>query len=158
MSTSSTKDTTTASTTNPWGPQAGPLTSAFTNAGNAYNTASTAVAPTNFTAQMTPDQLCELRRWRENEYRATLADRRRTLCNPTDLLEIRIPTILCESCFCAKVDGILVLYRGADVLTESWKSDLANILDEVHIIAIRRKGERGNRRRDVRQDFGVGWA
>jgi hypothetical protein len=52
MGTSSTKDTT--STTNPWGPQADALTSAFTNAGNAYNTASTAVAPTNFTAAMDP--------------------------------------------------------------------------------------------------------
>lgn len=41
-------------TTNPWGPQAGALTSAFSNAGNAYNTASGAVAPTNFTAQMDP--------------------------------------------------------------------------------------------------------
>jgi hypothetical protein len=52
LSTSSTKDTT--STTDPWAPQASALTSAFTNAGNAYNTASTAVAPTNFTAAMDP--------------------------------------------------------------------------------------------------------
>ena len=57
MSTASTKDTTTSNTTDPWAPQAGALTSAFANAGNAYNTASQAVAPTNFTAQMTPDQL-----------------------------------------------------------------------------------------------------
>jgi hypothetical protein len=45
------------SQTSPWAPQAAALTSAFSNAGNAYNTASTAVAPTNFTATMTPDQL-----------------------------------------------------------------------------------------------------
>ena len=40
------------------------------------------------------------------------------------------PKILCESCFGARVDGIFVAYRGADVLAESWESDLANILDE----------------------------
>jgi hypothetical protein len=75
---------------------------------------------------MTPD----LRQWLEDEYRATLARHRRSLCSHTDRLEIQIPTILCESCFCAKADGIFVLYRGADVLTESWKSDLACTLDD----------------------------
>jgi 5-methylcytosine-specific restriction endonuclease McrA len=75
---------------------------------------------------MTPD----LRRWLEHEYRATIAHHRRSLCSPTDLLEIRIPTILCESCFSAEVDGIFVLYRGPDVLPESWESDLAGIMDE----------------------------
>jgi 5-methylcytosine-specific restriction endonuclease McrA len=71
-----------------------------------------------------------LRQWLQDEYRATLARHRRSLCSPTDLLEIRIPTILCESCFCAKVDGIFVSYRGPDVLAESWASDLAIALDE----------------------------
>jgi hypothetical protein len=54
MSTSSDKTTTASSTTDPWAPQASALTSAFTNAGNAYNQASTAAAPTDFTAQMDP--------------------------------------------------------------------------------------------------------
>ena len=55
----SSKTTTTSgsTTTNPWAPQAGALTDAFGKAQNAYNTASGAVAPTDFTAQMTPDQL-----------------------------------------------------------------------------------------------------
>ena len=75
---------------------------------------------------MTPD----LRRWLEDEYRATLAEHRKKNCGFTDRLEIRIPEILCESCFCARVDGVFVLYRGPDVLPESWESDLANILDE----------------------------
>ena len=75
---------------------------------------------------MTPD----LRRWLEDEYRATMAHHRKKLCGSTDRLEIRIPTILCESCFGAKVDGIFVRYCGPDVLPESWESDLANILDE----------------------------
>jgi hypothetical protein len=59
MSTSSTKDTTTSnqSTTDPWAPQAGALAGAFGNAQNAYNQASQAQAPTDFTAQMTPAQL-----------------------------------------------------------------------------------------------------
>jgi hypothetical protein len=56
MSTGSTKNTSTtnASQTDPWAPQATALTSAFGDASNAYNTASTAVAPTDFTAQMSP--------------------------------------------------------------------------------------------------------
>lgn len=45
------------STTSPWAPQASALTSAFSNAQNAYGQASQAVAPTNYTAQFTPDQL-----------------------------------------------------------------------------------------------------
>lgn len=59
MSTSSTKDTSTtnSSQTDPWAPQAAALTSAFGDAQNAYNTASTAVAPTDFTAQMSPAAL-----------------------------------------------------------------------------------------------------
>lgn len=57
MSTESKKTTTTDSSTAPWAPQAGALTSAFNDAQNAYNKASTAVAPTNFTAQFTPEQL-----------------------------------------------------------------------------------------------------
>lgn len=43
--------------TSPWAPQAGALTSAFSNAQNAYGQASTAKAPTDFVAQYTPDQL-----------------------------------------------------------------------------------------------------
>jgi len=44
--------------TGPWGPQAGALTTAFNDATNtAYNTAKQAVAPDNYVAQMTPDQL-----------------------------------------------------------------------------------------------------
>jgi hypothetical protein len=56
MSTSNTADTTTTnqSQTDPWAPQAAALSTAFGNAQNAYNTASTAVAPTDFTAQMDP--------------------------------------------------------------------------------------------------------
>lgn len=57
MSTGSSQTTQTQSTTDPWAPQAGALTSAFQNAGTAYNTASQAKAPTDFTAQMTPAQL-----------------------------------------------------------------------------------------------------
>lgn len=59
MSGSSSTETkgTTAATTDPWAPQAGALTSAFSNAGDAYNKAATAVAPTDFTAQMSPAAL-----------------------------------------------------------------------------------------------------
>lgn len=57
----SSQKTTTAgtsnSTVNPWAPQAGALTDAFGKATDAYNQSSQAVAPTDFTAQMTPDQL-----------------------------------------------------------------------------------------------------
>lgn len=51
--------TSTASTaqTSPWGPQADALGKAFSGATDAYGTASKATAPTDFTAQMTPDQL-----------------------------------------------------------------------------------------------------
>lgn len=72
----------------------------------------------------------ELRRWREDEYRATLARHRRRLCSHTDLLEIKIPTILCECCFSAIVDGTFVLYRAPDVFPDSWESDLADVLGE----------------------------
>ena len=81
---------------------------------------------TSVLVEMTP----ELGRWLEDEYRATVANHRKKLCSSTDRLEIRIPRILCESCFGARVDGIFVRYRGPDVLPESWESDLANILDE----------------------------
>ncbi|MGY3589371.1 hypothetical protein [Bradyrhizobium sp. USDA 4350] len=54
-STTSTQQTQSATT--PWAPQAAALTSAFSNAQNAYDKASTATAPTDFTAQFTPDQL-----------------------------------------------------------------------------------------------------
>lgn len=75
---------------------------------------------------MTPD----IRKWLEDEYRATLARHRRSFCSPTDLLEIRVPEILCASCFGARVDGIFVFYRGPEVLAETWESDLANVLDD----------------------------
>lgn len=45
------------STVNPWAPQAAALTSAFNDASGAYDKARGAVAPTDFTAQFTPDQL-----------------------------------------------------------------------------------------------------
>ena len=59
MSTGSSKNTSTtnASQTDPWAPQASALTSAFDDASKAYNTASTATAPTDFTAQMSPEAI-----------------------------------------------------------------------------------------------------
>lgn len=45
------------SSSTPWAPQGAALTSAFQNAQNAYGQASQAKAPTDFTAQFTPDQL-----------------------------------------------------------------------------------------------------
>lgn len=57
MSTSSTKESEVHQTTDPWAPQAAALQNAFTAAQNAYGKSSTAVAPTDFTAQMTPEQL-----------------------------------------------------------------------------------------------------
>lgn len=57
-STSSTKDTSTTGSTQPgFAPQVGALTTAFNGAQDAYNKASGAVAPTNFTAQMDPAAL-----------------------------------------------------------------------------------------------------
>lgn len=47
----------TQSSSAPWAPQAAALTDAFQNAQNAYGTSSQAQAPTDFTAQFTPDQL-----------------------------------------------------------------------------------------------------
>lgn len=44
-------------TTDPWAPQAAALTDAFGKAQTAFGNASTAKAPTDFTAQFTPDQL-----------------------------------------------------------------------------------------------------
>jgi hypothetical protein len=55
MATSNTQDTSTTGSTQPgFAPQVGALTTAFDGAQNAYNTASTATAPTNFTAQLDP--------------------------------------------------------------------------------------------------------
>lgn len=52
------KSTTNASSqTTPWKPQSDALNFAFNQAKTAYGTASNATAPTDFTAQMTPDQL-----------------------------------------------------------------------------------------------------
>lgn len=53
----STQTTNVQSSTSPWGPQAAALTDAFQKAQTAYTTSSQAQAPTNFTAQFTPDQL-----------------------------------------------------------------------------------------------------
>ncbi len=72
----------------------------------------------------------DTKNWLEREHRTTFVHYRSTLCSHTDALTIEVPIILCESCFGAKVDGILLMYRGPDVLPESWESDLANILDE----------------------------
>jgi hypothetical protein len=59
MSTSSTKDTATTnqSTTDPWAPQAAALTGAFNQAGNILGSASNQPLPTDFTAQMSPQQI-----------------------------------------------------------------------------------------------------
>jgi hypothetical protein len=61
MSGSSTTTETKNQQTDPWAPQAGALTSAFSNAQNAYGQASTAKAPTDFVAGMTPEQLATFR-------------------------------------------------------------------------------------------------
>lgn len=61
MSTSSEKDTTTTNKVDPWAPQAGALTNAFNQAGNVYNTASQATAPTDFVAQMSPEAIAAFR-------------------------------------------------------------------------------------------------
>jgi hypothetical protein len=47
----------TSQQTSPWAPQSGALTTAFSNAQDAYGKAAQAQAPTDFTAQFTPDQL-----------------------------------------------------------------------------------------------------
>lgn len=52
-----TQQQTATTQTNPWAPQAGALKSIFGDAGNAYNIASQAQDPTQFTAGMTPDQM-----------------------------------------------------------------------------------------------------
>lgn len=54
---SSSQQQTTSSSSSPWAPQASALQTAFTGALNALPKSSSAVAPTNFTAQMTPEQL-----------------------------------------------------------------------------------------------------
>jgi hypothetical protein len=55
--TSSKSQTSTEQATGPWGPQANALEQAFQDAMSAYGKSSGATAPTNFTAQMTPQQL-----------------------------------------------------------------------------------------------------
>jgi hypothetical protein len=49
------------SVTNPWDPQAGALKTAFSGASDAYKQANSAVAPTDFVAGMTPEQLSTFR-------------------------------------------------------------------------------------------------
>lgn len=61
MSGSSTQEKQSSQQTSPWGPQAGALTSAFSNAQDAYGKSSTATAPTDFVAGMTPEQLATFR-------------------------------------------------------------------------------------------------
>jgi hypothetical protein len=53
----SSQETQSSQNTTPWAPQAAALTSAFSDAQNAYGKASQATAPTDFVAQFTPDQL-----------------------------------------------------------------------------------------------------
>jgi 5-methylcytosine-specific restriction endonuclease McrA len=72
----------------------------------------------------------DTKNWLESERRAAFVRCRRLLCNHTDALTIEVPTIFCESCFAAKVDGFLVTYRMPDVLPESWEADLVDALDE----------------------------
>jgi 5-methylcytosine-specific restriction endonuclease McrA len=72
----------------------------------------------------------ETKEWLLSEYRTTLVRHRRKLCTHTDALTIEFPTMLCEGCFAAKIDGVLWTYRGPDVLPESWASDLAGIFDD----------------------------
>jgi HNH endonuclease len=72
----------------------------------------------------------DTKNWLEREHHTTFVHYQSLLCSHTDALTIEVPTILCESCFGAKVDGVGVKYRGPDVLSESWKSDPANVLDE----------------------------
>lgn len=55
--TESTQTQNSTSSSSPWGPQATALQGAFDNANTAYGKASTATAPSNFTAGMTPEQL-----------------------------------------------------------------------------------------------------
>ena len=52
-----TTSTSASSTKDPWAPQAAALTGAFNDANSAYAKSSTATAPTDFTAQFTPEQL-----------------------------------------------------------------------------------------------------
>lgn len=54
---SSTQETSKNESTTPWAPQAAALTDAFGKAQTAYGQSSQAQAPTDFTAQFTPDQL-----------------------------------------------------------------------------------------------------
>lgn len=61
MSGSSEQKTDSQQKTDPWGPQAGALTSAFANAQNAYGQAAGAKAPTDFVAGMTPEQMANFR-------------------------------------------------------------------------------------------------
>jgi hypothetical protein len=61
MSGSSKEKTTTSSSTTPWAPQAGALTTAFSGALDAYGRAKGANAPTDFVSQFTPEQLANFR-------------------------------------------------------------------------------------------------
>lgn len=60
-STDKTSTTSSQSSTTPWQPQADALTQAFNNATTAYGQSSTAQAPTDFTAQFSPEELSAFR-------------------------------------------------------------------------------------------------
>src|SRR5216683_6138482 len=83
----------------------------------------------------------ETQTWLQNEHRATLVHYRRMLCSHIEALTVEVPTILCQSCFAAKVDGIFVTHREPDVLPESWISDLAHVLDDEVVESIAQENE-----------------
>lgn len=62
MSGSSKETTNSSQQTSPWAPQAAALTSAFSDANNAYQKAQGATAPTDFTAGLTPEQISTFQR------------------------------------------------------------------------------------------------
>lgn len=72
----------------------------------------------------------QTKRWLELEYHRILVHHRKILCSHNDALQIEVPKFLCASCFGAKVDGVFLIYRGPDVLSESWAEDLHFILDD----------------------------
>lgn len=72
----------------------------------------------------------ETLQWLQQEHRRTFTDYRKQFCSYDEALTIEVPTILCPDCFGGEVDGILVNYRGPDVLPESWLADLANVLGD----------------------------
>jgi hypothetical protein len=82
----------------------------------------------------------QTKRWLELEYYRILVHHR-MLCSHNDALEIEVPKFLCASCFGSKVDGLFLMYRGPDVLAESWKDDLHCILDDDFADSIVQNGD-----------------